>query len=251
MSNLPAYQTKEQDIRLMERMSAQLEELSLLTRFHGMGAERTATFVYNDKKVTFYVPYALKDFIQRVILKTQSFYEVPDLEKFRSFVPASATIVDAGANIGNHSVFFALFCNARKIYAFEPMTVTFEILQRNASLNAPERIQCINAALGAAEGHATLLGYRANNFGAASVGPDAKGAYKLTTIDALALKELDIIKIDVEGSQADVLRGARDTLAKFSPRIWMEKNQAGHEAITRLGYKKVADISRNNFLYEK
>jgi FkbM family methyltransferase len=238
-------------IRLLERLAAQLEELTLVSRFQALGEEKVLEFVHSDKNLHFFLPYAAKDFIQRVILKTHSFYENVDLEKFRDLVPPEAIIIDAGANIGNHSVFFSVICGAKKIYAFEPMNQTFEILRRNAALNAPDRIECINAALGEADGRADLLGYRAHNFGAARVAVSTDGLYRVTNIDGLGLTHLDIIKIDVEGSQALVIEGARQTLLRCSPRIWMERNPAGEAKLTSLGYAKTFEISKNNFVWEK
>lgn len=238
-------------MRLLERLSAQLDELTLVSRFQALGEDKVLEFVHSDRRVRFFLPYALKDFIQRVILKTLSFYENADLEKFRHLVPPQAVIIDAGANIGNHSVFFSVICEAKKIYAFEPMAQTFGILQRNAALNAPDCIECINAALGEADGRADLLGYRAHNFGAARVAVNADGLYRVTTIDGLGLTKLDIIKVDVEGSQALVLEGARQTLSRCSPRIWMERNPAGEAKLASLGYAKSFEVSKNNFVWEK
>lgn len=238
-------------VRLLQRVSAQLEELTLVERFRALGEDQIVEFIHSDKKVRFFLPYALKDFIQRVILKTNSFYENVDLEKFRGSVPDQSIIVDAGANIGNHAVFFATICGAKKVFAFEPMVQTFDVLRRNATLNGPDTIECINAALGAVEGRADLLGYRSHNMGAARVGENAGGSYRLTTIDALALAHVDIIKIDVEGSQSSVLEGSRDTLSRCSPKIWMERNPAGEQTIKHLGYTKVTAISKNNLLYER
>ena len=242
-------------MRLQERLAAQLDELILLTRFQVLGEDKVLDFVYLDKKIRFFLPYALKDFIQRVILKTNSFYESIDLEKFRHILPSQATIVDAGANIGNHSVFFSVICGAKKIYAFEPMTQTFEILQRNVALNAPGQVECINAALGAAQGRAVISAYRDHNFGAAAVRNDDRGAYTVTTIDSLNLPAFDFIKIDVEGSQLAVLKGAEETLKKYAPLIWIELHSKdiapASLALECLGYNCSDTLSKTNFLFKK
>ena len=246
-------ENEDKAIRLLERLTAQMEELSLLNRFQALGADKVLEFIHSDKKIRFFLPYALKDFIQRVILKTHSFYENLDLEKFRHLIPTQATIIDAGANIGNHSVFFSVICGAKKIYAFEPMAQTFEILQRNVQLNAPECIECINAALGASQGRAAISAYRDHNFGAAAVRSDDRGAYAVTTIDSLNLPALDFIKIDVEGSQLAVLKGAEATLKKYAPLIWIELHSneiaPAKLALEQLGYTSAEALSRTNFLF--
>lgn len=242
-------------MRLLERLTVQLDDLTLINRFQALGDERVLEFVYSDKKIRFFLPYALKDFIQRVIFKTNSFYENIDLEKFRYLLSPEATIIDAGANIGNHSVFFSVVCAVKKIYAFEPMIQTFEILQRNVLLNAPDRIECINAALGASQGRAAISGYRDHNFGAAAVRSDENGSYTITTIDALDVPALDFLKIDVEGSQLAVLKGGEETLKKYAPLIWIELHSKEFApaslALERLGYKCSDMLSKTNFLFKK
>lgn len=44
-------------------------------------------------------------------------------------------VVDIGANIGNHTVFFANVCKAKKVYSFEPQEKVFEILKKNVEIN--------------------------------------------------------------------------------------------------------------------
>src|SRR5690242_12326041 len=49
----------------------------------------------------------------------------------------------------------------------------------------------------------------------------------VVTIDSLGLPRLDFLKIDVEGMEIAVLRGARDMIARFVPRCWIEYWKVG------------------------
>lgn len=53
-----------------------------------------------------YVPLFLRDGIQRVIANSKNFFEVEILNDLKKYIPRDAIVVDIGANIGNHTVFF-------------------------------------------------------------------------------------------------------------------------------------------------
>jgi len=83
--------------------------------------------------VTFCAP-DRQDPIVRNNLRGQ-FYEFAELEKLSRAVPKGSVIVDIGANIGNHSLFFALFLEASKIIPFEPNKEVYDILISNLIVN--------------------------------------------------------------------------------------------------------------------
>jgi FkbM family methyltransferase len=199
------------------------------------------------------LPYAATDLIQRHILRTGVFFETILLEKFRRHIPTNAIIIDAGANIGNHSVYFSKICHARSVYAFEPMRQTFKILARNAALNAPEKIICYNFALGSSNSKADLLQFYPGNIGTARVQSSADGLYEIKPLDAFHFPEVQVLKIAVEGAETDVLEGARQTLARCKPIIWVEllPNYApkSNAFLRSLGYEQVEGLSPTDFIY--
>lgn len=91
-------------------------------------------------EIKFYLPNWRTDFIQGEIFRNLDFFSSLDLKKLRKYIKNDAFILDIGANIGNHSLYWALITKARKIYAFEPIKSTFKILQRNITLNALDNI---------------------------------------------------------------------------------------------------------------
>jgi len=77
----------------------------------------------------------------------------------------------------------------------------------------------------------------------------------VTTLDSCALPRLDLLKIDVEGSQVSVLRGAAETLRRLKPVVWVELRpqlselSEGDAALTALGYRKDRVLSQTDFIY--
>lgn len=242
-----------QNLEWLKKISLRLDELSVLQRLSLLGPDRIFEFLCRDEKIKIFPPYAATDLIQRHILRTSSFFEMGLLDRFRQHVPRGATIIDAGANIGNHSVYFARVCYAHQVYAFEPMRETFRILARNAEINAMDRIHCHNFALGARLGRADLRQYSAANIGATRLESDEDGFYEVRPLDSLQFNELHLIKMDVEGAQISVLDGARETLARHKPLIWIEllpkEAEESHEKLLSVGYERMETLSNTDFVY--
>jgi len=131
-------------------------------------------------------------------------------------------VVDAGANIGNHAIYLAKFCDVAKIHAFEPMPHARAILERNTALNAPDLIDIHPVALGASESKATVRLFSPANHGSTTLEEDPNGQIPIQPLDAFALPQVDLIKIDVEGMQDAVLEGAQDTIARSKPAMIIE-----------------------------
>lgn len=205
------------------------------------------------KRCSFFCPMQRQTLSSASSCVRTNFFEIDVLERCRRYVPQGASIIDAGANIGNHAVYFAKLCGAKKIFAFEPLRQTFKILERNIQLNAPEKIQCFNFALGAAEGRAELRKYALDNLGATVLGVSDAGQYPVLPLDSFEFDALDVIKIDVEGAEVSVLEGARQTLAKFRPvivtEILPETNQVSDEKLKALNYRRVEALSDRDFVY--
>lgn len=87
--------------------------------------------ITNVQGIEFYVPYYPTDFIQRILVETGSFYEqYYILEPLDKYLNKESIVFDAGANIGNHTLYWAKKTRVKKVYAFEPVEDTFEILKK-------------------------------------------------------------------------------------------------------------------------
>jgi len=162
------------------------------------------------------------DHIPRLIRRSGYFYERDLLENLARHVRPGETIVDVGANIGNHTAFFLAVIGA-KVIAVEPQKKVFAALERTVALTGlADRATLYNKALGAAEGAASVSRTMANNIGATQVSAAAGGAIEMTTLDAICSEPVHCIKIDVEGQELEVLAGGRTTIDRDRPLLYIE-----------------------------
>lgn len=101
-----------------------------------------------------YVPNFKRDYLQRLIVRDNTFFSLEELMVLKNnFTRAGMVIIDVGANIGNHSLFFGNVCNAKRVYAFEPIESTYKVLERNVDINdLNDVIKTYNIALGSRGG---------------------------------------------------------------------------------------------------
>ncbi len=152
----------------------------------------------------------------------------------RSLLRSGDTAIDVGANLGYFTAVMAQCVGpAGRVWAFEPVPETFELLTLCRSLNGYENVTAIDVALGAAEGSVEIT-YDPRHSGLATIHADQvsgdKQRVRLRTLDALVAAGAvaarpDLIKVDVEGHELDVLRGARRTICDASPAIVFELNE--------------------------
>lgn len=168
------------------------------------------------------------DWIQKIQISTGEFYEkgmLADIEQ-RLEKSHGNVIIDAGAYIGNHSIFFATHCNAKQVISFEPFRDSYDQLIANVKLNNLEKKVLVhNVALGDKKRTAKINITDASNKGANMVDMEEEGDISITTLDSLLgnkLVRLDVIKVDVEGMEIPLLKGALNTIEKFSPLLYIE-----------------------------
>lgn len=169
-----------------------------------------------------------------------------ELELLLGILRPGDTVIDVGANIGTHAVPFAQAVGAAGcVLGFEPQRVAFQLLCANAVLNGLTNMDCRQQAVAAVAGAVRVPVIdpgQSFNFGAVSVAAGTDGErVPAVTIDGLGLAACRLIKIDVEGMEPEVLRGARDTIAANRPVLFVENNTIDKatptlEAIDQLGY---------------
>jgi FkbM family methyltransferase len=135
-------------------------------------------------------------------------------------------VVDVGANRGDWSDAILRLCHPDIVYAFEPNPSVFQILEARL---APRGVRCIQAAVGATEGRVTLrveaqselssvreLSARGRALHGIESAPTRQVDVPLVTLDSALhdLNEISLLKLDVQGYEADVLAGARRTLSR-------------------------------------
>lgn len=152
--------------------------------------------------------------------------EIPDAEK--------CSAVDVGANIGNHSVFFSKFFN--RVHSFEPNPLAFDVLKVNAKYAIPKNnIEPYPIGLSDIDGYHSFSINRCN-MGASKIESDEiklsscqnirVKVQKADNIQCLQNEKISLVKIDVEGHEVNVLKGARNIIQHNKPAIIFEQGAA-------------------------
>lgn len=147
-------------------------------------------------------------------------YEMPLLRHLHE-QHFTGTAIDAGANVGNHTLWLATMCGL-DVAAFEPLR--YDELTANTTLNGLTNIRVEPVALGAHDDTAAHLGAGRLTTGTGDLPVRAMDSYQITGVS--------VIKIDVEGMEPDVLAGGEQTIRRDRPVIFAEEHdQAEHDAI--------------------
>jgi hypothetical protein len=119
----------------------QNEKLDAASTFFA-SEDKIFRFVMDGVPVEFYLPMAGSDKVQGDILRTSYFYQPKPLFFLRAegLLKEGAVVVDAGANVGNHTVFFSKIMRAGMVHSFEPNPPAYSILSRNVELNGLQEV---------------------------------------------------------------------------------------------------------------
>lgn len=193
------------------------------------------TIEYKHGKISFldtdfYIGKALEAYGEREELEVQFLC---------SLVNSGDVFVDVGANIGAITIPVAKKVGQSpdgKVIAFEPQGPMYELLCENVEQNEL-KVETYKAGLGAEAGRAGLpkVDYnQPNNFGGCALLPGDE--VEVITLDSLELGRCNFIKIDVEGKETEVIRGAVKTILRHRPLLYVENDryQQSVELITLL-----------------
>ncbi len=126
-------------------------------------------------------------------------------------------VVDVGAHIGTISI--PLASVAKKVYAFEPVTESARYLRKNIMDNHLTNIEVHELAVGAHEGHVSMVANNVHNHAGTQV--LGEGDIPMRSLDSFHLTPT-LIKIDTDGFEPEVLEGAADTIATYKPVVFFE-----------------------------
>lgn len=180
-------------------------------------------------------------------------------------------VLDCGANIGVHSIDWGLHMKGwGEVISVEAQKMLFCSLAGAVALNNVDNVTPIHAVLGP---HCGVFEMATPDYNV----PGSYGSFELTpvkmdvgqsidyakttpvnmiSVDSLELARLDLVKIDVEGAEADVLKGARETLTRLNPIIHIEVNKSDSNELKTLlkecGYNHIRDgFILGNWIAEK
>ena len=186
---------------------------------------------------TICLPHADTDYIQGKIVSTQEPYELDMLRDMASRLQPGDLVLDVGANVGNHSLYLANVAGVQ-VEAFEPNTELCEALRSSAVLNGiGDRLRVHKTGVSDASGFAHFNRLDASNLGAQSLEvSQEQDDISLVTLDQFEwLVPVRMIKVDVEGMELQVLRGATAMLERDRPILYIEgQTEADFTAVNQL-----------------
>jgi FkbM family methyltransferase len=152
----------------------------------------------------------------------------PEMLAWRRVLRDGALFIDVGANVGTYTLWAAE--HGAEVIALEPAADTFALLQENIALN---RYQ-VTALQAAAGDHCGTARFTAGLDAGNSLAAEGPALTKLVTIDSLiADRSVAGMKVDVEGFELDVLRGAARALAEH--RIGLIQLEWNHASLFAVG----------------
>lgn len=165
-------------------------------------------------------------------------YEPDVIRTLRQHLRTGATCIDVGGHVGYLTVIMSrLVGPGGRVVSFEPVPETFEALKENVRLNALGNVLLEQAALGEGEGTLKLLCLTGQNLSwtSSATAYSAPGLVSEVSVPGCSLDSYvqraalrpNLIKIDVEGAELKVLRGARQTLRTHRPVVLVEIHDLG------------------------
>jgi FkbM family methyltransferase len=170
----------------------------------------------------------------------------PEYDIMPTLIGAGDWVVDVGANVGHYTKRMSDLVGPHgRVIAFEPVPETFSLLAANSSLFAARNVTLVNAAASDHAGTGGMsvplfdTGHR-NYYEAALTEENAELSVFLLPLDELPLPHrVRLVKIDAEGHDDAVLRGAEALLVRDRPTLIVETVTAVATALLdRLGYRR-------------
>lgn len=153
-----------------------------------------------------------------------------ELNEILKVMRPGGVMLDLGANFGYYSIKVATALGGDcRIYAFEPNPSTMARFRTNLERNAVQGVFPIDAGVSDAPGGAEIVKCPGHSGAAYLREPRGDAAdVRVTTIDHFCasrkIDRLDLIKMDIEGTEIRALRGGGETIARFRPAILLEVN---------------------------
>jgi FkbM family methyltransferase len=214
-----------------------------------LGRIRIKTILVDSKHGSFQINH--HDTIIGRSLKIYGEYAEHEMMLLSKLIEKSQTVVDVGANIGTHTVFFANKVGEKgAVIAIEAQPEIFNLLKKNIILNDLKNVDAKNLVIASENYNIKLpaVNYdQDGNFGALSFKiknidfylPIKKAGIPsmipAIPLDDLRLNACHLLKVDVEGMEKEVIDGAVNLIEKYRPILYLENNhQASSPKILQL-----------------
>jgi FkbM family methyltransferase len=167
-----------------------------------------------------------------LLLLLHGSYEAAEIESLATFATAGTVAIDVGANIGMYSVALAgAVGSAGRVLAFEPVPQTLDKLRRNIALNALNNIEVVAAAAGEAAGSIDIRLANDSAYSSVVQVKQNRATGETLAVPVLTLDDVweerhrpmvSFCKVDVEGAEFAVLKGAETMLRMCRPTLLLE-----------------------------
>ena len=155
------------------------------------------------------------------IMRLHNSYEVAETNFLCRVVKPVDTCFDVGGNVGFFTLLFAKLACKGKVHCFEPIALNTRLIEASAELNGFDNIVVNKVAVGASNGEIEFIISEDSAYSSMiDTGRSPKKSVRqvpLMTLEQYAFEHeiarIDILKIDVEGAEADVIRGAQGVLS--------------------------------------
>ena len=208
-----------------------------------------------------FVPHSIRQFLRRVrhrrAIRRGSFGDLDDpfFGHLSEWVNPGSTVIDVGAAVGDYTLRLSSLTGADgRVIALEPMPPQFDVLVSNVRLAPFQNITCLQLAVGERDGVVRMNAPTGAGFPEwylSSISPDGDTQAICISLDSLPVPPgVDFLKIDTEGHDFAVLRGARRLIERERPHILLEDDSADVERWLRArGYQRRTSGDSANSLY--
>lgn len=164
------------------------------------------------------------NYIEWMVYVSGQYFEFPYLNLIRR-LHQGGVVLDVGANVGNHTLAFSEFFD--RAYAVEPYPPVYDRLAARKEVS--DRIQTFRIALSDRSGTVSFKAPHTDNLGIGRIAEDGDLVIETIRGDAFVQAEvrerIDLIKIDVEGHEAEVIKGLAETLRRDRPTVMFEASK--------------------------
>ncbi len=168
------------------------------------------------------------------LLLSSGEFEKKEMDLCAGFISETSIVLDVGANIGLHSIYFSSLAKDGFVLSFEPSVATFELLVSNVANIS--NIVPINLAV-SNEGKIADFFNTCDNAYSSLMDTKRKDVVNIKkvpcmriddVVSGLHLDRVDFVKIDVEGFEFEVLKGMVEVISKYQPVIFCEIYKGKH-----------------------
>jgi FkbM family methyltransferase len=168
-------------------------------------------------------------------LRVYGEYSRTEAEILRRLVQPGMVIVEAGANIGAHTVLLSQLTGpGGAVIAFEPQRIVFQTMCANLALNGCANVHALQGAVGETSGEILvplLAPDQPHDFaGVSLIGVQQGEKVSMWALDKLELPACHVIKLDIEGMELDALRGGAGLVRKYRPALYVANNRPNRAA---------------------